>query len=202
MGASGTRKDHTVGIERLTPDYLAPAGVQVGPYLPDYFVEGVMLFKRGKTYYVMYGSCCCACREGSGAVVLSATSIAGPWTRQARDINCNVNATICAGMAPEDRSRPTGQLTVSAQGIGISMIPNATDGTTTYLWSGGRWLSAPNNPPKCDSLCQSATGECAQSPAYDKGADFDYWIPLQFGADGQIGQFGTFVDAFQLNLPN
>jgi hypothetical protein len=27
-----------------------------------------MLFKRKGRYYVIYGSCCCACREGSGAV--------------------------------------------------------------------------------------------------------------------------------------
>ena len=35
--------------------------------LPDYFVEGAMLFKRKGRYYVMYGSCCCACRSAGTA---------------------------------------------------------------------------------------------------------------------------------------
>lgn len=87
--------------------------------LPDYFVEGAMLFKRKGRYYVMYGSCCCACRVGSGAVVSSATNISGPWTRQLRDVNCKADAPVCAGYIragdmPKQRHR--GNLTINAQG--------------------------------------------------------------------------------------
>ena len=45
------------------------AGTQVGSYFPDYFVEGVTLFKRNDRYYVTYGSCCCACRAGCKVIV-------------------------------------------------------------------------------------------------------------------------------------
>jgi len=202
------QKDHTVAIQRLSDDYLSvlpvsQGGGQVGGYFPDYFVEGVMIFKRKGKYYVMYSSCCCACREGSGAVVLSSDSIEGPWTRQSRDVNCNIDAPVCAGM-PSEPPRPQGNLTISAQGIGISILPNASDptGTPTFLWSGGRWLSAPNNPPKCTTLCTTDTGDCQQSPRYDKGADYEYWIPLQFDeGTQQVKQFASFQDTFTLNLP-
>ena len=105
--------------------------------MPDSFVEGTMLFKRKTTYYIIYGSCCCACRQGSGAVVLSASNIKGPWVRQKRDVNCRDDVAICAGMP--GRGRPTGNLTIAAQGIGISAIKGADE--TIYMWNGMRWLS-------------------------------------------------------------
>ena len=94
------QKDHVVAIDKLAPDYLSSTGEQI-VILPDYFVEGVMLFKRKSTYYVIYGSCCCACRQGSGAVVYTASSMSGPWKQQARDVNCKADAPICAGMPSE-----------------------------------------------------------------------------------------------------
>ena len=81
MGVPG-QDAHVVAIDKLTDDYLGTAKTQVGNFFPDPFVEGVMLFKRKGVYYLLYGSCCCACREGSGAVVHMAKDIAGPWTRQ------------------------------------------------------------------------------------------------------------------------
>ena len=42
------QKDHVVAIDRLAPDYLSSTGEQIA-ILPDYFVEGVMLFKRKST---------------------------------------------------------------------------------------------------------------------------------------------------------
>ena len=68
-----------VAIERLTPDLHHSTKVQIGRLFPDDFVEGVMIFKRRGTYYLIYSSCCCACRAGSGVVVHSARNIAGPW---------------------------------------------------------------------------------------------------------------------------
>ena len=64
----------------------------------------------------------------------------------------------------------------------------------------GQPVSGPHNPPNCTTLCQSATGVCAQSPQYRAGADFDYWIPLEFDAAGNVMQFKDFVDEFQLSL--
>ena len=199
MGAPGMH-DHVVAIDRLSPDLLSSSGERVA-LLPDYFVEGTMLFKRKGRYYIIYGSCCCACRQGSGAVVLSAPKITGPWVRQSRDVNCKADVPVCAGMPSEqgEKVRPTGHLTISAQGIAISTLRGA-DGENIYLWNGMRWLSGPHNPPNCTTLCQAATGVCAQSPQYRAGADFDYWIPLEFDADGNVMQFKDFVDDFQLSL--
>eukprot|EP01052_Picozoa_sp_SAG31_P060817 SAG31_NODE_19951_length_587_cov_2.418033_1_plen_112_part_10 len=67
-------QNHMVAIDRLSTDLLSSTGETLA-ILPDSFVEGAMLFQRKGRYYVMYGSCCCACREGSGAVVLSAPNI-------------------------------------------------------------------------------------------------------------------------------
>jgi hypothetical protein len=225
MDAPG-QKDHVVAIDRLSPDLLSSSG-QLVAMLPDYFVEGAMLFKRGARYYVVYGSCCCACRQGSGAVVLSATNLAGPWTRQSKDVNCRADAEVCAGFPSEqgEKERPTGQLIISAQGLGLSVLRQTAaartvavgartraggaggrsggdDDDVTFLWQGERWLSGPNNPAGCTTLCQNATGVCAQSPDYNKAADLDYWIPLQFDADGTVLQFEDFVDDFNLTLPD
>jgi hypothetical protein len=81
------------------------------------------------------------------------------------------------------------------QGIGMSLIPLA-DGGVAYLWSGERWLSAPNNNPSCPDECRPTTGECAEPTDYIKGNGFSYWIPLQFDADGNVMQFASFVDRY------
>eukprot|EP00041_Stephanoeca_diplocostata_P017117 m.340699 g.340699 ORF g.340699 m.340699 type:complete len:405 (-) comp20598_c0_seq4:204-1418(-) len=203
MNAPGQR-DHVVAIDRLSPDFLSTSGKQMGTIFPDYFVEGVMLFKRKQWYYVVYGSCCCACAAGSGAVVYASRSISGPWHRQQRDVNCRADVPICAGMPAEGplaKERPTGQLTINAQGIGLSVLPLAS-GDNVYLWHGSRWLSAPEHPPQCPSLCQPAVGPCTQPAGYIKGHDYDYWIPLQFDeVTGMVQQFDEFVDSFVLELP-
>ena len=147
----------------------------------------------------MYGSCCCACREGSGAVIHIAESITGPWKRQeGGDMNCNAgpDVKICAGMdAGPTRKRPTGELIINAQGIGLSVIPKITSSdaeTKTeeniYLWAGSRWLSAPHNNPKCNSLCST----CEKKVGFDgyiRGHDFEYWIPLEFDVNGNVNKY-------------
>ena len=91
-------QDHRVSIEALTGDYTGTAGHNLGLF-PDHYVEGAVLFKRGAKFYVAYGSCCCFCRGGSGVVVYSAPALAGPWTRQPLDLNCNRTdaGDICGG---------------------------------------------------------------------------------------------------------
>lgn len=74
----GFKGDRMVAIEQLSPDLLHSTKVQVGALFPDDFAEGVMLFKRAGIYYVVYSSCCCACRGDSGAVVYHASNISGP----------------------------------------------------------------------------------------------------------------------------
>jgi hypothetical protein len=181
-----------VAIERLAPSLHQSTRVQVGTLFPDDFVEGVMIFKRQRTYYVIYSSCCCAGRAGSGAVVYSARSIAGPWVRQKSDVNCDADAPICASPAFPKEGRPL-DIRVHAQGLGLSVIGEQ------FIWQGERWLSAPHNNASCASLCMP----CAhQQPAgYIKGYDFSYWVPLKFDTRGSVQQFEPFVDRWSLTLP-
>jgi hypothetical protein len=53
--------------------------LQVTGLFPDDFVESPSLFKRGKFYYLTYGSCCCGCQEGGGQVVFRANAVEGPY---------------------------------------------------------------------------------------------------------------------------
>ena len=194
FGPHPPNRDHLVAIERLTPDLKSSTKQQVGSLFHEDFVEGVMIFKRHGFYYIIFSSCCCACRWGSGAVVHRARNISGPWERQSRDVNCNADAPICAagvGFTKENRST---DINVHAQGLGLSVIGEQV------LWHGERWLSAPDNPSNCTSLCNPPTGVCAEATGYDKGADFTYWVPLEFGEGGEVGQFAGFVDSFELTL--
>jgi beta-xylosidase len=205
MGVPG-QDAHVVAIDKLTDDYLGTAKTQVGNFFPDPFVEGVMLFKRKGVYYLLYGSCCCACREGSGAVVHMAKDIAGPWTRQpGGDMNCKAgeDVKVCAGMpAGAKRDRPTGELIINAQGIGLSVLPTSSTGEeNTYLWMGSRWLSAPHNNPKCTSLCSTCERDHGFN-GYVRGNDFEYWIPLEFNdKTGYVHKFKNFVNSYQLEIP-
>ena len=184
--------DHKHSIELLTPNMTAIAGTNYGLF-PDRYMEGGVLFKRGDTYYTGYGSCCCFCKEGAGWVVYTAKSIAGPWTRQPFDLNCNSTDPnkICGGFG----DRVNDPMTVAAQGIGLSLIPLA-DGSTAYLWSGERWLSAPHANPACPDECRPESGVCAEPSSYVKGHGFVYYVPLAFNADGSVQHFAPFVDSF------
>jgi hypothetical protein len=76
---------------------VVPSAVQMG------WVESPSLFRPNGIYYATYGSCCCACRAGSGQVVNWALSPAGPWKRQMPhpDINCvDATAQICGEYGP------------------------------------------------------------------------------------------------------
>lgn len=189
-------EDHKVSIEQLSPDYTQLAGVNFGLF-PDRYVEGAVLFKHGGAYFVGYGSCCCFCRGGSGWVVYSAPSIAGPWVRQARDVNCNLTASgdICGAYG----DRVTGGITIAAQGIGLSRIPLASGGEA-LIWHGERWLSAANNNPSCPDECRPETGECAEPPTYIKGEGYSYLLPLAFDAANAVQPFAPFVDSFNLDV--
>jgi hypothetical protein len=62
---------HVMGVEQLAPDFLSAAG-GAATIFPTYFVEAPVLFRRGNLYYALFGSCCCFCRQGSGAMVHTA----------------------------------------------------------------------------------------------------------------------------------
>ncbi len=193
----GFKGDHMVAIERLTPDLRHSTKVQVGHLFPDDFVEGVMIFKRRGIYYVMYSSCCCASRYGSGAVVHSAKNISGPWVQQTQDVNCQAQAPICGAPGFPKEHRPL-DITVHAQGLGLSLVGDE------YVWQGERWLSAPGNNASCGSLCEACGPgqDISYGQDYVKGYDYSYWIPLKFDAKGVVQQFERFVDSWELRLPS
>jgi len=195
---SSEDQDHRHSIDALTPDYTGIVPGKNGGLFPDHYTEGGVLFKRNNTYYVGYGSCCCFCRGGSGWVVYSSSSLAGPWTRQPLDLNCHRtdSGDICGAYG----ERSGDPITIQAQGIGLSQIPLA-DGTTAYLWHGERWLSAADNNPSCPDECRPETGECAEPPTYIKGQGFSYWIPLVFNPDNTIQPFANFTNSFTLDIP-
>lgn len=192
---SSVTQDHSVSFEKLTPDFLHSTHENYGLF-PDHYVEGPVLFKRNGLYYVIYGSCCCFCRGGSGVIVYAAPTIKGPWQQLGYDINCNTNSTYICGAYGERVTQDP--LIIQAQGIGLSLI-NTTRGIV-YLWSGERWLSAPHNNPNCPDECRPETGICEEPPNYIKGHGFSYWIPLEFNSDGSIATFQPFVDSFTLDI--
>lgn len=187
-------ENHRLSIEVLTSNYssIVP-GANKGLF-PDGYVEGAILFKRGSTYYMSEGSCCCFCRGGAGVVVYKSESLDGPWVRQPLDLNCNRTdvGDICGAFGERDHD----PIRIQAQGIGLSLIPLA-DGSTAYLWHGERWISAPFNNPACDSECAT----CTEDARYVKGHSFSYWIPLAFdNATGDVLPFTDFVDSFTLDV--
>jgi hypothetical protein len=62
---TGSRQTHEERIACFkSQDLRQSTKVQIGRLFPDDFVEGVMIFKRKGTYYIIYSSCCCASRYG------------------------------------------------------------------------------------------------------------------------------------------
>lgn len=197
---SATELGHQVSIERLTADYLDTTKVNVSSFFPDAFVECPSLFKREDVYYVTYGTCCCACREGSGLVVFTAPSVLGPWTRQSPwgDVNCEGGEGPGVDICPGD-AFSTGNFTVPMQGYSINRIGNET------VWLGNRWLQGTGNNPECSNLCGSGEGgssavcSAEAQPDYRVAQDPTYWAPLSFNTDGSIGLL-RWKDAFDVQL--
>ena len=79
--------DHTVLIEQLTEDYTDSLGAMARsePLSPKNN-EAPILFRRGETYFLMYGHVCCFCKEGTNAHVKIATSPLGPWNDTCREV--------------------------------------------------------------------------------------------------------------------
>ena len=110
---------------------------------------------------------------------------------------------ICAGMRDPDAgdNRPVGQIIIPAQGFSTSVLPTADPSAApTYVWVGHRWLSGPDNPPGCNTLCVADAGPCLQPDGYFAGSDYAYWIPLKFDGDGNVLRFDSFQDQFELEV--
>jgi hypothetical protein len=192
---------HMVSIERLTPDLLRSTKVNVTDFFPLDYVESPALFKRGAIYYLLTGSCCCACRGGSGLAVYQAPSVAGPWALQAghSDINCAAEVAICGGFGARQVDRS--DIVYNAQWWSVSQVP-LNGGGVAYLLNGRRWLSGAGNNGGCDDMCFNDGRPFAPciNPGYQLRNDLDVWYPLEFDAQGNILPLHT-LDSFTLDLP-
>ena len=79
--------------------------------------EGILMFKRGSTYYIMLGLCCCFCEGGTNVQAFSAPHPLGPYT----DLGTFVG--------PADWQAQTGSVTFTG---------------FDYVLYGDRWQSAPD----------------------------------------------------------
>ena len=194
---------HRVAIARLSADYLDTTALAAALF-PDTFVEAPSMFKRNGVFYATYGTCCCACREGSGMTVFTAPKASGPWTRQPgphSDPNCkNASAPICPGSAYFPSKNPLDNAIIPAQGFSINALQLA-NGSTTWIWIGDRWLQGPGNNASCTNLCYKPAPEAclAGQPDYRVGRDPTYWTPLEFDGDGRVLPL-YWRDSFELSV--
>jgi hypothetical protein len=190
-----------MSIEKLTPDFLNsakvnasfPTGEYDGTVLPTQFVEAPSLWKRGSTYYLTTGHCCCFCYQGSGMIVYTASHPLGPWLIQEgpeMDLGCIANASnpspakqhtlpLTAVLSPGNGCNYQGAVAASvsrAQQNFVVQIETPTG--TEYVWTGDRWM-------------QSKDGEKAHEP--------QFWAPLKFDTDGKLQPL-LWVDSFTVDV--
>lgn len=115
---------HSIRIEKLRPDFLSSTG-QVSPVLAQ-GCEAPALFRRGDTYYALFDSTCCFCKNGSGARVYTASAPLGPYT-----LRGNINRD------------PDHHPVIHAQQTYVATIPSP--GGPTMLWMADRWGSRPDH---------------------------------------------------------
>jgi Glycosyl hydrolases family 43 len=115
--------DHSIFIERLTADYLSSSG-EVSPALAK-GCEAPALIRNSNTYYALFDSTCCFCKDGSGARVYIASHPFGPYA-----LTNNINRD------------PSGAPIIHAQQTYIANIPTR-DGST-FMWMADRWGSRPD----------------------------------------------------------
>jgi len=115
--------DHSIFIERLTADYLSSSG-EVSSALAK-GCEAPALIRNTKTYYALFDSTCCFCKDGSGARVYTASHPFGPYK-----LTNNINRDASASPI------------IHAQQTYIAKIPTR-DGST-FMWMADRWGSRPD----------------------------------------------------------
>lgn len=184
-----------MGIERLTKDYLngtgenstVEGGVFEGNTFPEYFVEAPAFFKRGDTFYAMFGHCCCFCYQGSGVMVYTAKSPKGPWKPQCSDVQsggpCLASsgdlACVPDGVAELNSTFRVAGTPTPGQGCNYNsktehsslraqqnfVITVNAGGEEQFIWTGDRWQQSP------DGL---------------KGHEGQTWAIIEFDAEGNV----------------
>jgi hypothetical protein len=199
---TATLQNHGMSVEKLSADWLsslaAPNASSPSPtsnssgLFGDRDVEAPAIFRRGETYYALFGQCCCFCSQGSGITVQTASHPLGPWTSHG-NIGCAKHTAAdgtCADSAAPLPCDPHGagnapaacrSTVTQAQQNGV--IPVHTDAGVQFLWNGDRWQSA-------------ADGE--------KGHDLQYTAPLVWEHDPASGldlpKQLAWVDSFTMEI--
>lgn len=126
-------------VELLTDDYLDSARSQWATFEdPSGAGESPVMFKRADTYFILYGSDCCACKGGSSISVVSASSPLGPFTALG-----------------EIGTNSSGLFSTNAQGSAVFEIPNSNGSApSTIIWAGNQWVTSqfPGKPRNHDLL--------------------------------------------------
>jgi hypothetical protein len=193
---------HVMGIEELTNDFLSSTGRVSAPF-PTYFVEAPVIFRRGATYFALFSWCCCFCKQGSGAMVHTASTALGPWSV--------VNSTAL----------PDGDV-VCARPLALAPTPKMNDSDTVSKWGLPSPADTPNQgcayinagPPRFDvistarsqqnSLIHLSDGRIVwtgnrwgQAPDGIKGHEGQAWLPLLFSVAGAIEPL-VWLDSWEL----
>eukprot|EP00047_Mylnosiga_fluctuans_P006490 m.247211 g.247211 ORF g.247211 m.247211 type:complete len:382 (-) comp15327_c0_seq1:59-1204(-) len=196
--ASGKYKAYVIygaayymSIEELTDDFIYSTGRQANctpqgaNLFTEYFVEAPVMFKRDGIYYALFGHCCCFCYQGSGILVHTAPSPLGPWTVQAGgDLACKPPTTTPYSPYGAIPTPGQGCLYNNSKDVSVTrsqqnfVIEVQTTTGIEYVWTGDRWQQAP------DGI---------------KGHDPQYWVPLDFTADGTIKPV-SWVDSFTMDV--
>lgn len=113
-------QNHSIRIQRLTPDYLGVTSATSGVLAVG--CEAPALIRNRDQYYALFGSTCCFCPAGSGVRVFVASSPLGPYTEKG-----NINR------------QATGQPRVPAQQTFVAQV--LTPSGRVFLWMADRWGS-------------------------------------------------------------
>jgi hypothetical protein len=198
---------HVMGVEALTPDLLASAGA-VSALFPTYFVEAPILFRRGGTYFALFGWCCCFCRQGSGAMAWTAPHALGPWAlassseRPDGDVACVAPPAAGGGggggggaplraplAAPTPADTPNQgcayrNASAPARADTVSAVRSQQNSLIRLDLEGGRVIWTGNR--------------WGQAQDGIKGHEPQAWLPLTFDAASGAVQPLRWVDAFEI----
>ena len=141
-------------VERLNRDWTNVETSPRGVYTHLYSGEGEVMFKRGGTYYMLFGNKCCFCKQGAGIDVWRATHPLGPW-QQGESINPPYNgSSVLKGFTiPTQQQGVTVVKGMQLKGAGAELCKNsAGDGKADeiILWSGDGWQQAPDQRKEHD----------------------------------------------------
>ncbi|HTV43248.1 MAG TPA: family 43 glycosylhydrolase [Candidatus Sulfotelmatobacter sp.] len=169
--------DYALRVEKLNADYSDTSGQGSG--FIGFGVEAPLMFRRHNLYYILAGTLCAACPQGSEVGVEISSSPLGPFTfggeinhqsghdmMQASSDTTFEDATNGSD-EPSGYSRFHGKKNpfIRAQQTWVAQIPTFA-GDPLYIWMADGWYSTKDGT---------------------RGHDFQYWSsPLHFNADGSI----------------